>query len=394
MKSHRWYVVWVLLVGVLIGCTDQDFIVNPAAGSFTPVSRQWTVQGTPVAKLAALDQAMQSFMQDTGTRAGSLAVAKDGHLLFAHGYTWADPGYAVTQPDSLFRLASVSKAFTAAAITRAEAAHLLTPTTRVFPLLGITSAALSTQHPDPRINTITVQQLIDHKGGWDDTGAGSGFDPVFHMRDIARELHLSGPPGKRDIARYMYGEPLQFAPGSREQYSNFGYLLLGLLIEQISGQSFADYLTTQVLTPLGITDVAQARTLASQRLPNEVSYDQPGRGLSPLDPTTTLWAPLPYGGEGWLTEVAAGSGGLAASSPAVTALIHHYAVWGGGLRATGPGTWYWARSGSMAGTSSLAVSRSTGLDYAYLFNTRDFPEAKLEELNKALDDALNHTALP
>src|SRR5207253_5893520 len=141
-------------------------------------------------------------------------------------------------------------------------------------------------------------------GGWDDTGAGSDFDPIFEMRDIARALHLTGPPSKRDIARYMYSEPLQFAPGSREQYSNFGYLLLSLVIEQASGQSFEDYLATQVLTPLGISDVALSHTLANQRLPNEVSYDQPGSGLSPLDPTTALRAPLPYGGEGWLTEVA------------------------------------------------------------------------------------------
>ncbi|HMA35299.1 MAG TPA: serine hydrolase domain-containing protein [Chloroflexia bacterium] len=442
MRTPPWRIVSLLLVGLLIGCTvptpgqtpptpwDGPAIAgntptpwdDPAIAGDTPTvagdqgsagdtptvagdqgsaedtpppaGRQWTVQGPPVTQLAALDGAMQTFMQATGTRAGSLAVAKDGQLLFAHGYTWADADYPRTQPTSLFRLASVSKTFTAAGITHAYATHLLTPTTRVFPLLGITTAALPTQQPDPRINTITVQQLVDHSGGWDDTAAGSGFDPVIRMRDIALALQLDGPPTGRDLARYMYGEPLQFAPGSKTQYSNFGYTLLGLVIEQVSGQSFADYLQQQVLAPLGITDVALAHTLADQQLPGEVSYDQSGTGLSPLDPNTELWVPLAYGGEGWLTEVSGGSGGLVASAPAVTALIHHYAVWGSGPRPSGPGPWESVKTGGMAGTSSRAVSRSDGLDYTYIFNTRDFPDARLEELNNALDAALTHAQLP
>ena len=106
--------------------------------------------------------------------------------------------------------------------------------------------------------------------------------------------------------------------------------------------------------PLGIDGVFRARTRRDQRLPGEGFYDQPGTGLTPEFPDREVRAPLPYGGEGWLTESMTAGGGLAASAGAVARMIGHYAVWGLGLRRANQN---WARSGAMAGTSSLAISR-------------------------------------
>lgn len=349
----------------------------------TPIARQWTVTGESVASLAAFDAIAENFMKANNVRAGQLAIAKDGTIKFARAYTWAEPGYPITQTNSPMRLASCSKAFACAAIKTLFDKKKLDPTDKVFPRLGITAPALPTQTVDSRINTITVQHLLDHSGGWD---RNLYPDPVFNMRNIARSLKLSKAPTKRDIARFMYGEPLQFDPGTANKYSNFGYVLLGLLVEQATGQSFIDYLKQSVLAPLGISDVFLARTLKTQRLSNEGFYDGNGIGLTSLEPNVDVLTPFCYGGEGWLTESMDTGGGLAATASAMTRFIHSYAVWGVGGRVSNA-----ARSGSMAGVSSLAVSRGDGVDYVYIFNTRDLPSDALQKLGDALDKQLNNT---
>ena len=180
-------------------------------------------------------------------RAGSLAVARQGKLLFARAYTWAEPDYPVAQADSPFRVASVSKAFTAAVIHQLLQAKKLELSQPVFPWLGLDRAALPGQTVDPRLATITVQQLINHRGGWNSRAAN--FDPVFSMRRIARRLGLRVGPSSRDIARFMVGEPLQFTPGTQERYSNFGYVVLGLVAEKAGASAFHDLVRDQVAAP-------------------------------------------------------------------------------------------------------------------------------------------------
>src|ERR1700722_7370327 len=115
---------------------------------------------------ANFDQLFKSFMFANGVNAGQLTVIKDGKVQFAHAYTPSFSPYPTTQTDSLFRIASCSKAFTCAAIQNLYDAGSLKPDDRVFPLLGINSKALPSQIPDPNIDAITVQNLIDHAGGW------------------------------------------------------------------------------------------------------------------------------------------------------------------------------------------------------------------------------------
>ncbi|HZU12253.1 MAG TPA: serine hydrolase domain-containing protein [Chloroflexota bacterium] len=371
------------------------------------VSRQrWTATGAATPTSAPFDHAMQRFMQQHAVRAGSLSVLKDGRTVVHRAYTWAAADYAVTRPASLFRIASCSKAFTCAAITRLLAGGRLSRHDAVFPLLGITSPAFSQQSPDPRINAITVQDLVNHAGGWNDHGQvtaldgtvipSSGFDPVFRIREIAHALGLAVPPTKRQLAEYMYGEPLQFAPGTQDytsthgaSYSNFGYVLLGLVVEHVTGRSYPGYVRDAILVPLGIHDVYLAHTARERRLPGEVTYDDPGHGLSALRPASSRAVPAAYGGGDFLTETMDAGGGLAMTSFALARFIHTYAVWGLGRRSTAAGTWQWARAGSMPGTTSLAVSRSNGIDYAYVFNSRTFPPDALNRLDATLDRLTN-----
>jgi CubicO group peptidase (beta-lactamase class C family) len=345
--------------------------------------RRWTVAGERVEKLDGLDDAMRRLLQRYGIRAGALAVARGGRTLFAHAYGWAEPGYPMPRPDSPFRLASVSKAFTAALIYRLVEEGGLDPGRRVFPWLGLERLALPSQRIDPRLLAITVGHLLDHRGGWD-TGR-SRFDPVFRMREVARKLGLHQGPTKHDIARFMVGEPLQFAPGAESRYSNFGYLMLGLAAEKATGTDYPAALKARVTAPLGIDAVHLARTRKDRRLPGEGFYDQPGSGLTPEFPDREVRAPLPYGGGDFLTESMDSVGGLAVSAEAVARLIGRYAVAGFGLRKAGRTL---ARSGVMSGTTSFAISRADGLDFCLIINTRNTAlDATTLEITRVLDAA-------
>lgn len=393
--------------------TATSTLTATATATSTPTATlgppQWTVTGDASPSLRAIDDRVQRFMEQYSVRAGSLTILKAGTIVFQHAYTWAPPGYPTTQPLSLFRVASNSKAFTSAAIYQLFSSGHLSPSQAIFPLLGITSPALSSQTPSPNINDITIQELLDHAGGWNDhldvtakDGThipGTNWDPVFGLRQISQALQLDGPPSKRDMARYMYGEPLQFVPGTQNfdstngaSYSNFGYVLLGLAVEKVTGMSFADYVRQKVLAPIGISDVYLAHTNAAERLPNEVTYDDPATGPSVFYPKDSVQAPYPYGGGGFMTETMDSGGGLAMTSAALATFVHNYAVFGVGPRPTWGGTWWLGRSGSMPGTISLAVSRSRDIDYAYIFNSRSFPAtAGFEDLYHDIDAAIDST---
>ncbi|HEX5415821.1 MAG TPA: serine hydrolase [Chloroflexota bacterium] len=354
-----------------------------------PAGREWHIAGTPVPAFAGFDHTMQTFMQANGVRAAQLAIGKNGVTKFSRAYTWAEPGYRLTQPSDRFLLASCSKMFLEAAVQALYDAHKLTPDTKVYPLLGFSHPA------DPRSDTITVQQLLDHTGGYNDdppSKGGSGFDPTYNMRKIALDLNLGHPVTKLDVARYMYGRVLDFDPGTASHYSNFGYLLAGAVVEHVADTKYFDYVKKTLLQPAGITDVEVIPTLASQRTSQQAIVEDEGLGLSPLDLTSQLLVPAVYGGDGEINEVGDPNDGTGASAEALTRFSHLHAVWGNGPRAPGA-----ARSGSTPGASSLAVSRTDGVDWAYVINTRDWPPATaptLDDLGNAITHLLDTTPIP
>ena len=405
-----------------------------------PSARQWTATGTPVASLAAFDSAFQQFMQANAVRAAQFTLSKNGSVLLARAYTWAEPGYRTTQPSDRFLLASCSKMFCEQAIqTLYNSGALKPPTlvvkpngsdvpvvgdsvkgnrsgatgvvsaiqgdtltlisvmgafttadnaatmsvsrgtvavisysggTAVYPLLGFSHPA------DPRSDTITVQQLLDHEGGYNDgtnTSLPSATDPTYNMRNIAIALGLNRPVQKLDVAQYMYGQPLQYTPGTNSAYSNYGYLLLSAVVEKVTGMPYWNYVEQNVLAPLGITEVLLSSTEAQLRDPSEAICEDQGLGLDPTNITSNLLIPAVYGGDGQIKEVAAGCAGLAASATALTQFVHVNLVWGNGRRWANSGNWWLGRTGSTPGTSTEAASLSSGVDWAYVINTRDVP---------------------
>jgi N-acyl-D-amino-acid deacylase len=110
---------------------------------------------------------------------------------------------------------------------------------------------------------------LQHTAGWDRDKSG---DPMFMAEQIARACNVGRPPDARTIIRYMLGRPLDFDPGARHVYSNFGYCVLGRIIEQVTGQPYEAWLKQDVLEPIGIKTMRIGRSLAKLALPGEVRY--------------------------------------------------------------------------------------------------------------------------
>ena len=229
--------------------------------------------GVVTPALASFDDLMRSFMAEHKLPGGALAVAKDGRVVYARGFGFADrERRAAVQPTSLFRIASVSKPITAVAVLRLIDQGRLGLDDRVFAILPHQPSLQTGQESDPRLQEITIRQLLEHTAGWD---RDVSIDPMFQSMAIAAHLQTPPPAKPDDVVRFMMGWPLDFSPGARHAYSNFGYCLLGRVIEQVTGCSYEQYMQRELLQPLGIHDMRIGRTGEEQAVPGEVRYYLP-----------------------------------------------------------------------------------------------------------------------
>ncbi len=333
----------------------------PGAAEMLP---SWHMTGKLVPMANEIEREFRAFMDRHHVRAGQLSIGRQGRVLLQRGYTRAKNDFPVVEPDTVFRLASVTKAFTAATIYELVQRGRLSLETKAFEFLGITTPMLPRQHVDPRVHAITVKHLLHNRGGWDSSKVSPELSDK--AREIARSLGKHVPLTARELVAAMYGEPLQFAPGSEDHYSNFGWTLLGVIIEQAAGRDYISSVRQWVTDPHQLGEIFPGRTLASFRAPRETIYDAPGMGTSYFNIDHDVQLPVAYGG-GFCLEMGPGTTGVVASATTVMKLISRYAVWGYGTRAAN-----FARSGSATGSSSFASSRDDGIDVAFVFNTRDF----------------------
>jgi CubicO group peptidase (beta-lactamase class C family) len=192
--------------------------------------------GRSDAEIAAAITAYAQRLYDTQHFSGIVLAAKPGAppiVARAYGFANAEAKTPNTL-DTRFNIGSINKVMTKVAIAQlAEAGKLGLDDTvaRRLPELRIPS-------PDQ----ITIRQLIDHRSGLGDTfGAKYDAAPPARLRDLV------------DFVPLFADEPLGFQPGSQERYSNAGYIVLGLIIEQLSGETYRDYIARHVLARAGMT---------------------------------------------------------------------------------------------------------------------------------------------
>ena len=201
--------------------------------------------------------------------AATAAVAKNGRLVYARGFGHSDLAKTTaTTPQTRFRIASSSKPVTAVAIMQLVQERKLELDESAFGRLPHMAAPSGT-HEDPLLRTITVRHLLEHSGGFDSTKTDPQFDA---LRVAADALGRPRPATQSDLIRYMMGQPLAFRPGSKYIYSNFGYNVLGRIIEQVSGMNYGRYVQAKILMPIGVERMELGRTKPKDRLVNEVEY--------------------------------------------------------------------------------------------------------------------------
>jgi len=372
----------------------------------------------------AFDREIEKFMKIRKVPGGALAVVKDRRLVCARGYGWADREKGIrVRPDSLFRIASVSKPITAVAVLKLVEAKRLDLEARAFEVLQLPPLLEPGKKPDPRLGKITIRQLLQHTGGWD---RDKSFDPMFRSRIIARAVGAPAPATSSAIVRYMLGQPLDFDPGVRFAYSNFGYCVLGRVIEKLTGQPYETFVQRSILAPIGIKRMRIGASLIDGQAPSEVRYYVADDATAPsVFPGTPEQVPWPYGGfcleamdahGGWIAS-AVDLARLAAAlddplhSPLLSpetirtmyapppppvsrkpngSLNDSYYGCGWNVRPSGANgkANYW-HDGSLPGTAALLVRRHDGLGWAVLFNQRS-DDKRLTDA--AIDGALHRAA--
>ena len=342
-----------------------------AASSFQTqtISGTQTIAGIPISgrrvpALDAFDRTIAEFMQQRNLKALTLAISRGDRVIFSRGYGYGDPQLrTVVSPNALMRVASVDKPVTNAAIEQLVRQGRLSHTTKVFPLLGITSVA------DPRFNDITVKHLQDHKW-WE----GVHHYPHHNLVDVARLLGVSSPPSTLDIARYIARRPLQYAPGTRGDYCGFCYDLLREVVEKISGKSIVEYLRTD----LGMFDVAQAQAIPQKRHPQEIWYISPGYCRNLYSPRSRDPVPCADGGfPVWRTT-------FITSSPALADFLNRYWI-SGHPRPSGSTGAVYAFFGGWPGTYAMVSQRPDGINMAVLSNGGDGYDNLKDILDRVAD---------
>ncbi|WP_201098022.1 serine hydrolase domain-containing protein [Thiocystis minor] len=205
----------------------------------------------------------------------SLAIASRGQWVYQQGFGLADQrtGELATAA-SRFRIASLTKPITAVAIFSLIEQGRLGLHDPVFGQRGLLAVDDGARYPD-LVSQITLYHLLTHTGGgW----ANDDADPMFrHPEMNHQEL----------IAWAVRHQPLRHAPGTHYAYSNFGYCLLGRVIENITGQTYAEYVQHAVLERCGIQDMTLAGNTLAQRAPGEVIYGQNGSDREPYEMNLT-----------------------------------------------------------------------------------------------------------
>ncbi|HEX8615363.1 MAG TPA: serine hydrolase domain-containing protein [Telluria sp.] len=380
----------VALIAMLAGCGGGAGDTASNAGqSLGCVARH---PGVSVAELLAcsadlngkLDAAMTPFMAANGITAATVAVAKDGVMLTERGYGHRDSARQVPLPaDAMFITASIVKPVTAAAIRTLARERKLALTDHVFCTGANAPCWLAREllptAPDARVAGITIAHLLEHQGGWDADISG---DPMVSEFDIMQVLGLPAPPRQDDIIRFVMGRELDFSPGTRTAYANFGYLLLGQIIEKASGSGYVQYVQDRIMGPIGIaqSDFEAMRSLLRDRHPRSPDYITTVTAPSVFVPGTTVLAlDGAIRADNW---VAAGQ--VISTAKAMAMFAAHYRIPDGvplaGAKNNG------GFSGADPGVATVLRQLPSGVSYAVMMN-------KLDENNPSGDASYQLQAL-
>ena len=370
----------LILLTLALGCTFMCGYQGPC-GPMEPDKEaiHWrdSLNGyltNALSTLPEMDAVVDSFMNFWSLRGVSLAVMRNDSLLYAHGYGKADASTPMT-PGTTLRLASVSKLLTAIGIMRLQEKGLVYLDTPVFGPFGVLKR-YDSYIKDEDYYLITVEHLLRHQAGF----TSRGGDPVF------------SPYSSREaLLQKQLGRHLAYEPGTSQEYSNLGFLLLSLIIEEVSGKPYEQFMQEEVFSPALCRGFRLAGNYLADRHPGETRYY--------MHPEATLTASFDgryaavekcYGGNDVHGSLGAGGWtGSAAELARMVACIDGHGpledilvpfsvrqmtdyydadTFSLGWNDTKP-TGEWTRSGSFSGTQALVKTFPDGECWVFIANT-------------------------
>lgn len=364
--------------------------------------------GEVVEKLRSIDTLLDGFLKEHNAAGATVAVAKDGDLVYQRSFGWANASERRDlDPDSRMRIGGLSKPLTAVAAMQLVGQQALSIDEPILSLLRKARVRGSSRVTDERWNEITLRYLLQHRGGWD---AGVSADPMFLTSTVAQSLKLRKAPTPRDVVRYQLARPLNFSPGEKMVHSDFGYCLLGRVIEIASEKPYNVFVKRHILEPAGMEQTRRGRSRVEDRPSTETWYhmqrEQTGAAFWSAAKATvaraekTVRAPevvrkpdgffqieTLHAAGGWTSTAGdlvrflvsldadkdrlldAETKKTMLASPADTpADARMWYACGWWVRQTESGLNIW-HGGSLPGSSAIMARQENGIDWAVLFNT-------------------------
>lgn len=223
----------------------------------------WSAAAEPplAARLDAIVKAHHPSATDPGV---AVLVSVDGKAVLRQGYGLADvQGKQKIGPDTVFRIASISKQFTAVGVLKlvqAGKVSLDDPVNKHLPEVDLQG------------KPVTIANLLSHT---------SGIPNLTALPDYDKQIEQDRTPAQ--LVAMVAGQPMEFEPGAQFRYSNTNYILLGMLIEKLSGVDYAAYIQREIAGPLGLKDTRYIR--------DDALTPRHARGYEP--DSAGNWAPAP-----------------------------------------------------------------------------------------------------
>jgi D-alanyl-D-alanine carboxypeptidase len=250
MKNSSYKLFIVLSIVAFTSCKKND---SGGGGTTPPVTQT---------DIATVNSKVTTFMSTYNVPGASLAVTKNGKLVYIKGFGKANTttGELVT-PASRFRLASVSKTFTGVAILKLVQEGKLGLDAKVFGTGGVLANDYGTAPYNANLLNITVRHLLQNvSGSW---GAASGGDVIDQNPSYTYKQFFDWVINTR---------PNPNAPGTVYDYSNVNFVLAGRVVEKISGKTYINYIKEDIMAPIGATQTDMSGKTEAEKKANEVTY--------------------------------------------------------------------------------------------------------------------------
>jgi CubicO group peptidase (beta-lactamase class C family) len=355
--------------------------VAAALGTSTSLAEKaHAAAGDPSAsERGQMADAVNTFMKTYDVPGLGIAIVRQGRLVYDEAFGFADMAARTPlAPTHRFRIASISKPITSVAVFKLIEDGRLTLGDRVFGSSGILHNDYGPVPTGSRIGDITVEHLLTHtSGGW----PNDGTDPMFRQPELDHAALIATTLKKQALAN---------PPGAVFAYSNFGYCLLGRVIEKVTQRSYAAFVNEAILSRAGAADMDIAGNTLAERQPLEVRYYGHGKD----DPYAVNVRRMDSHG-GWLARPAAIA--LFASSvdgfsrPSIlkrdtidtmTTPSTPNAKYAKGWRVNRSNNWW--HTGHLPGASGIMVRTHSRFCWAALLNTRHRDDGLDRDLDRLI----------